>query len=163
MAGVTQQRRAASVTSLRSQCRPRWVSYPVLFRLRPDGNPPLRPQPHGFIELFSHEIFQFLVARVFAKYITLRNFFGISGIKKGRRKASFLFFSRQVKLAGDYLAAPICPVMRGVFGGLHLYLSHLSVCFSRLSTSRTTSVGIIFSSFSTLRQRDSSAEMWARC
>ncbi len=80
-----------------------------------------------------------------------------------RRKASFLFFSRQVKLAGDYLAAPICPVMRGVFGGLHLYLSHLSVCFSRLSTSRTTSVGIIFSSFSTLRQRDSSAEMWARC
>ena len=72
MAGVTQQRRAASVTSLRSQCRPRWVSYPVLFRLRPGGNPPLRPQPHGFIELFSHEIFQFLVARVFAKYITLR-------------------------------------------------------------------------------------------
>ena len=67
MAGVTQQRRAASVTSLRSQCRPRWVSYPVLFRLRPGGNPPLRPQPHGFIELFSHEIFQFLVIRAFRK------------------------------------------------------------------------------------------------
>ena len=74
MAGVTQQRCAASVTSLRSQCRPRWVSYPVLFRLRPGGNPPLRPQPHGFIELFSHEIFHFLVARVFAKYITLRKY-----------------------------------------------------------------------------------------
>ena len=49
------------------------------------------------------------------------------------------------------------------FPGLHLYLLGLSACVSRFSTSRTTSAGISFSSLSALRQRDSNAEMWARC
>ena len=49
------------------------------------------------------------------------------------------------------------------FPGLHLYLPGLSTCVSLFSTSRTTSAGIIFSNFSALRQRDSNAEMWARC
>ena len=49
------------------------------------------------------------------------------------------------------------------FPGLHLYLLDLSTWFSRLSTSRTTSGGNRFSNFSALRQRDSNAEMWARC
>ena len=61
------------------------------------------------------------------------------------------------------------PAVRGLpgdaqhFQGLHLYSPYLSACFPRLSTSLATSVGISFSSFSALRQRDSNAEMWARC
>ena len=49
------------------------------------------------------------------------------------------------------------------FPGLHLYLLGLSACVSLFSTSRTTSGGNRFSNFSALRQRDSNAEMWARC
>ena len=49
------------------------------------------------------------------------------------------------------------------FPGLHPYLPGLSACVSLFSTFLTTSGGSCFSSFSALRQRDSSAEMWARC
>ena len=49
------------------------------------------------------------------------------------------------------------------FPGLHLYLLGLSACVSLFSTFLTTSAGSCFSSFSALRQRDSNAEMWARC
>lgn len=49
------------------------------------------------------------------------------------------------------------------FPGLHLYLPGLSACVSPFSTTFTTSGGNRFSNFSALRQRDSNAEMWARC
>lgn len=49
------------------------------------------------------------------------------------------------------------------FPGLHLYLPGLSACVSLFSTTFATSGGNRFSNFSALRQRDSNAEMWARC
>lgn len=74
-----------------------------------------------------------------------------------------LFFSRQVKLVNGFLAVLARPMMHSTFRGLHLYLLNLSACFTPFSTSLATSGGISFSSFSALRQRDSSAEMWVRC